>query len=205
MRIGIPKEIKNHEYRVGLTPAAVKELVQNGHEVFIESHAGDGVGFYNEDYLSAGANVLATADEIFTTASLIVKVKEPQAVERARLKSHHTLFTYLHLAPDAPQTNDLINSGATCIAYETVTNARGQLPLLAPMSEVAGRMSIQAGARCLEKSMDGRGVLLGGVPGVEPARVVIIGAGVVGQNATAMAVGMGAEVVVLGPFTGRPA
>ena len=197
MRIGIPKEIKNHEYRVGLTPAAVKELVQNGHEVFIESHAGDGVGFYNEDYLSAGANVLATADEIFTTASLIVKVKEPQAVERARLKSHHTLFTYLHLAPDAPQTNDLINSGATCIAYETVTNARGQLPLLAPMSEVAGRMSIQAGARCLEKSMDGRGVLLGGVPGVEPARVVIIGAGVVGQNATAMAVGMGAEVVVL--------
>ena len=197
MRIGVPKEIKNHEYRVGLTPAAVEELLENGHEVLIESHAGDGVGFYNEDYLAAGATVLATADEVFNEASLIVKVKEPQAIERARLKPHHTLFTYLHLAPDSSQTNDLINSGATCIAYETVTDARGRLPLLAPMSEVAGRMSVQAGARCLEKSMDGRGILLGGVPGVEPAKVVIIGAGVVGQNATAMAVGMGAEVVVL--------
>ncbi len=197
MRIGIPKEIKNHEYRVGLTPAAVKELVQNGHEVFVEGNAGSGVGFYNEDYLAAGAAILETPEAVFDVAELIVKVKEPQAIERARLKPHHTLFTYLHLAPDVPQTNDLINSGATCIAYETVTDVHGRLPLLAPMSEVAGRMSIQAGARCLEKSMAGRGMLLGGVPGVEPAKVVIIGAGVVGQNATAMAVGMGAEVVVL--------
>ena len=197
MRIGIPKEIKNHEYRLGLTPAAVKELVQNGHEVFVEDHAGNGVGFFNEDYLASGATILETAEAVFEAAELIVKVKEPQAVERARLKPHHTLFTYLHLAPDVPQTNDLINSGATCIAYETVTDSQGRLPLLAPMSEVAGRMSIQAGARCLEKSMAGRGMLLGGVPGVEPAKVVIIGAGVVGQNATAMAVGMGAEVVVL--------
>ena len=197
MRIGIPKEIKNHEYRVGLTPAAVAELVHNGHQVFVENQAGVGIGFYNEDYETAGAKIMASADEVFETAEMIVKVKEPQAVERARLKPHHTLFTYLHLAPDAPQTNDLISSGATCIAYETVTDAHGRLPLLAPMSEVAGRMSIQAGARCLEKSMEGRGMLLGGVPGVEPAKVVIIGAGVVGQNATAMAVGMGANVVVL--------
>ncbi|WP_299727714.1 alanine dehydrogenase [uncultured Endozoicomonas sp.] len=197
MRIGVPKEIKNHEYRVGLTPAAVAELVNNGHQVCVEDQAGVGVGFFNEDYEAAGATILGTADAIFEAAELIVKVKEPQAVERARLKPHHTLFTYLHLAPDVPQTNDLINSGATCIAYETVTDAHGRLPLLAPMSEVAGRMSIQAGARCLEKSMEGRGMLLGGVPGVEPAKVVIIGAGVVGQNATAMAVGMGANVVVL--------
>lgn len=197
MRIGIPKEIKNHEYRVGLTPAAVKELVQNGHEVFVQDQAGSGVDFYNEDYLTAGAKVLDSAEAVFEAADLIVKVKEPLAVERAMLKPHHTLFTFLHLAPDAPQTRDLINSGATCIAYETVTDAMGRLPLLAPMSEVAGRMSIQAGARCLEKSMAGRGILLGGVPGVEPAKVVIIGAGVVGQNATAMAVGMGADVLVL--------
>ena len=197
MRIGIPKEIKNHEYRVGLTPAAVKELVQNGHEVFVQDQAGSGVDFYNEDYLSAGATVLDTAEAVFEAADLIVKVKEPLAIERAMLKPHHTLFTFLHLAPDAPQTRDLINSGATCIAYETVTDALGRLPLLAPMSEVAGRMSIQAGARCLEKSMAGRGILLGGVPGVEPAKVVVIGAGVVGQNATAMAVGMGADVLVL--------
>lgn len=197
MRIGIPREIKNHEYRVGLTPAAVKELVDNGHEVLVEDQAGHGVGFFNEDYQASGATILETAEAVFEAAELIVKVKEPQAAERSRLKPHHTLFTYLHLAPDVPQTTDLIHSGATCIAYETVTDARGRLPLLAPMSEVAGRMSIQAGARCLEKSMAGRGMLLGGVPGVEPARVVIIGAGVVGQNATAMAVGMGAEVVVL--------
>lgn len=197
MRIGISKEIKNHEYRVSLTPASVKELVQNGHEVFVEDHAGNGAGFFNEDYQTSGATILETAEAVFKTAELIVKVKEPQPVERARLKPHHTLFTYLHLAPDVPQTADLIHSGATCIAYETVTDAQGQLPLLSPMSEVAGRMSIQAGAHCLEKSMAGRGMLLGGVPGVEPAMVVIIGAGVVGQNATAMAVGMGAEVIVL--------
>ena len=174
MRIGIPKEIKNHEYRVGLTPAAVKELVQNGHDVFVQDQAGSGVDFYNEDYLSAGATVLDTAEAVFEAADLIVKVKEPQAIERAMLKPHHTLFTYLHLAPDAPQTRDLINSGATCIAYETVTDALGRLPLLAPMSEVAGRMSIQAGARCLEKSMAGRGILLGGVllPGAAAPKLI---------------------------------
>ncbi|MGI9277116.1 MAG: alanine dehydrogenase [Endozoicomonas sp.] len=197
MIIGVPKEIKNHEYRVGLSPASVQELVDNGHQVFVETHAGDGVDFYNEDYQTAGAEILKTADEVFARAELIVKVKEPQAVERTRLEPRHTLFTYLHLAPDQPQTQDLIKSGSICIAYETVTDAGSRLPLLAPMSEVAGRMSIQAGARCLEKSMQGRGVLLGGVPGVEPARVVIIGGGVVGQNAATMAAGMGAEVVVL--------
>ena len=197
MLVGIPKEVKNHEYRVGLTPAAVHELVQNGHQVVIEDRAGMGVGFSNEDYINAGAEILGTPEEVFAKAEMIVKVKEPQVAERARLKPHHTLFTYLHLAPDAPQTNDLIQSGATCIAYETVTDRAGRLPLLAPMSEVAGRMSIQAGARCLEKSMQGRGMLLGGVPGVEPAKVVVIGGGVVGQNATAMAVGMGADVTVL--------
>lgn len=197
MLVGVPKEIKNHEYRVGLTPAAVKELVGRGHQVYVETNAGAGVGFSNEDYQSAGGTILKTAEEVFDKAQLIIKVKEPQAVERARLRRDHVLFTYLHLAPDAPQTQDLINSGATCIAYETVTDDHGRLPLLAPMSEVAGRMSIQAGARCLEKSMSGRGVLLGGVPGVEPAKVTIIGGGVVGQNAAAMAVGMGAEVVVL--------
>ena len=197
MLVGVPKEIKNHEYRVGLTPAAVKELVENGHKVFVEDKAGNGVGFLNEDYIQAGAAILATPEEVFEKAEMIVKVKEPQTVERARLKPHHTLFTYLHLAPDVPQTTELVDSGATCIAYETVTDRNGRLPLLAPMSEVAGRMSIQAGARCLEKSMSGRGMLLGGVPGVEPAKVTIVGGGVVGQNAAAMAVGMGAEVVVL--------
>ena len=197
MLVGIPKEVKNHEYRVGLTPAAVHELVENGHQVFVENLAGMGVGYSNDDYIQAGAEILATPEEVFAKAELIIKVKEPQAAERARLKPHHTLFTYLHLAPDAPQTTDLIESGATCIAYETVTDNAGRLPLLAPISEVAGRMSVQAGARCLEKSMKGRGMLLGGVPGVEPAKVVVIGGGVVGQNATAMAVGMGADVVVL--------
>lgn len=197
MLIGIPKEIKNHEYRVGLTPASVKELTHHGHQVFVENQAGEGVGFFNQDYQAAGATIIQSAEEVFEKAELIVKVKEPQAIERARLTPDHTLFTYLHLAPDAPQTEDLISSGATCIAYETVTDNRGRLPLLAPMSEVAGRMSIQAGARCLEKSMAGRGMLLGGVPGVEPAKVVIIGGGVVGQNAAAMAVGMGADVIVL--------
>ncbi|MGI9274403.1 MAG: alanine dehydrogenase [Endozoicomonas sp.] len=197
MLVGVPKEIKNHEYRVGLTPASVKELVSHGHQVFVETQAGAGVGFSNDDYTACGATILATADEVFDKAEMIVKVKEPQAEERARLRRHHTLFTYLHLAPDPEQTRDLIESEATCIAYETVTDDQGRLPLLAPMSEVAGRMSIQAGARCLEKSMQGRGMLLGGVPGVEPAKVVIIGGGTVGQNAAAMAVGMGADVAVL--------
>ena len=197
MLVGVPKEVKNHEYRVGLTPAAVKELAENGHQIFVEKDAGQGVGFDNQHYQDAGATILSSAEDVFSRAELIIKVKEPQALERARLKPHHTLFTYLHLAPDEAQTSDLITSGATCIAYETVTDSAGRLPLLAPMSEVAGRMSIQAGARCLEKSMSGIGLLLGGVPGVEPAKVVIVGGGVVGQNAAAMAVGMGADVAVL--------
>ena len=197
MLVGVPKEVKNHEYRVGLTPAAVKELTDKGHQVFVENDAGHGVGFSNQSYEEAGAIILNSPEDVFTQAELIVKVKEPQPAERALLKPHHTLFTYLHLAPDERQTSDLIASGATCIAYETVTDTAGRLPLLAPMSEVAGRMSIQAGARCLEKSMSGIGILLGGVPGVEPAKVVIVGGGVVGQNAAAMAVGLGADVTVL--------
>ena len=197
MKIGVPKEIKNHEYRVGMTPAAVHELCGHGHEVFVETQAGAAIGFTDEDYQGAGAQILAGAQEVFKAAELIVKVKEPQAQERAMLTPDHTLFTYLHLAPDQAQTDDLVASGATCIAYETVTDRSGRLPLLAPMSEVAGRMSIQAGAHCLEKYMGGRGVLLGGVPGVSPARVTVVGGGVVGQNAVAMAIGMGAQVSVL--------
>lgn len=197
MKIGVPKEIKNHEYRVGMTPAAVRELIGHGHEVVVQAAAGAAIGFTDDDYRQAGAQILDTGREVFANAELIVKVKEPQAEERALLTSRHTLFTYLHLAPDKAQTDDLVDSGATCIAYETVTDRAGRLPLLAPMSEVAGRMSIQAGAHCLEKSMGGRGVLLGGVPGVSPARVTVIGGGVVGQNATAMAVGLGAQVTVL--------
>lgn len=197
MRVGVPKEIKNREYRVGMTPAAVHEVCSHGHEVCVETNAGAAIGFCDDDYRSAGADVLGTAEEVFNTAELIVKVKEPQPRERALLTEAHTLFTYLHLAPDKPQTDDLVQSGATCIAYETVTDRHGHLPLLAPMSEVAGRMSIQAGAHCLEKALGGRGVLLGGVPGVSPARVTVIGGGVVGQNATVMAIGMGAHVTVL--------
>lgn len=197
MIIGVPKEIKNHEYRVGMTPASVRELTALGHTVFVEHNAGSGIGFGDDAYQAAGATVLTTAAEVFAKAEMIVKVKEPQAVERAMLREGQILFTYLHLAPDLPQTEDLIKSKAICIAYETVTDNRGGLPLLAPMSEVAGRMSIQAGARALEKSCAGRGMLLGGVPGVEPAKVVIIGGGMVGTNAAQMAVGMGAEVVVL--------
>lgn len=197
MLIGVPKEIKNHEYRVGLTPAVVSELTQRNHQVLIETTAGDGVGFSDDDYTRAGASIIADAAAVFAQAEMIVKVKEPQAVERKMLKAEQTLFTYLHLAPDVPQTNDLIASGATCIAYETVTDSFGRLPLLAPMSEVAGRMSIQAGAHCLEKYCGGRGLLLGGVPGVEPAKVVVLGGGVVGQNAIAMAAGLGADVIVL--------
>ena len=197
MKVGAPKEIKNHEYRVGLTPASVRELTLHGHDVYVQSTAGEGIGVSDERYEQVGATILPTAEEVFDTAEMIVKVKEPQAVERAMLREDHVLFTYLHLAPDAPQTEDLVNSGACCIAYETVTDRKGGLPLLAPMSEVAGRLSIQAGAWCLEKAHGGRGVLLGGVPGVEPAKVVIIGGGTVGFNAAQMAVGLGARVVVM--------
>ena len=197
MIIGVPKEIKNNEFRVGLGPEAVHELVAHGHQVVVQASAGAGIDFTDEQYLAAGASLVASAKEVFEQAELIVKVKEPQPSERALLRPHHTLFTYLHLAPDVAQTKELLESGATCIAYETVTDEKGGLPLLAPMSEVAGRMSIQAGARCLEKSQNGRGMLLGGVPGVQAAMVAIIGGGVVGFAATQMAVGMGARVVVL--------
>lgn len=197
MRIGVPREIKNNEYRVGLTPASVREVVAQGHEVLVEQGAGRGIGVGDDDYRRAGARIAADADAVFAAAELIVKVKEPQAAERARLRDDQVLFTYLHLAPDPDQARELLASGVTAIAYETVTGPEGGLPLLAPMSEVAGRMSIQAGARCLEKEAGGRGVLLGGVPGVESARVTILGAGVVGSNAALIALGMGATVTVL--------
>ncbi|MCA1242488.1 alanine dehydrogenase [Stappia stellulata] len=197
MRIGVPKEIKNHEYRVGLTPESVRELVANGHEVVIETQAGAGIGAGDDVYQSAGARILQTAAEVFDAAQMIVKVKEPQAGERAMLRPDHILFTYLHLAPDAAQTADLVKSGATCIAYETVTDGRGGLPLLAPMSQVAGRLSVQAGATALERAHGGAGMLLGGVPGVAPAKVVVIGGGVVGAHAITMALGLGADVTVL--------
>lgn len=197
MRIGVPKEIKNNEFRVGLVPASVRELSARGHEVLVETNAGVGIGMTDDDYIAAGAQILADAQSVFDQTEMVVKVKEPQAIERAMLRTDQVLFTYLHLAPDAAQTADLVKSGATCIAYETVTDNRGRLPLLAPMSEVAGRLSIQAGAWCLEKAHGGSGVLLGGVPGVEPAKVVILGGGAVGFNAAQMAVGMGAQVVVM--------
>ncbi|MGF1707751.1 alanine dehydrogenase [Enterovibrio baiacu] len=197
MIIGAPKEIKNHEYRVGMVPASVRELTSRGHSVNVQSQAGMGIGFSDEDYVQAGATILPTAEDVFATAEMIVKVKEPQAVERAMLREGQILFTYLHLAPDFPQTQDLIKSKAVCIAYETVTDSKGRLPLLAPMSEVAGRMSIQAGAQALEKSRGGAGMLLGGVPGVEPAKIVVLGGGVVGSNAARMAVGMRADVTIL--------
>lgn len=197
MKIGVPKEVKNHEYRVGLTPASVSELTARGHRVFVETQAGAMIGFDDTAYQAAGADILGAAVEVFDQAELIVKVKEPQAKERSWLKPHHTLFTFLHLAPDPAQTLDLLASGALCIAYETVTDEAGRLPLLTPMSEVAGRLAIQAGAHCLEQAQGGRGVLLGGVPGVEAGRVTVLGAGVVGRNAIAVAVGLGAEVTVL--------
>ena len=197
MLIGVPKEIKNHEYRVGMTPASVRELNDSGHLVMVETLAGNGIGSSDKDYIAAGAEIVNSAAEIYARAEMIVKVKEPQAAERAMLRPQQLLFTYLHLAPDAEQTHDLIASGATCIAYETITSAQGGLPLLAPMSEVAGRMSIQAGAHVLEKAQGGRGMLLGGVPGVAPAKVVIIGGGVVGSNAAQMALGARAQVTVL--------
>lgn len=197
MLIGIPKEIKNHEYRVGMVPASVYELIHQGHEVIVETCAGMGIGFCDDDYLAMGASIAQTVEEVFASAKMIVKVKEPLAEERALLREGQILFTYLHLAADKAQTEDLISSKAVCIAYETVTSESRGLPLLAPMSEVAGRMSIQAGAQCLEKSNQGCGMLLGGVPGVSPAKVVIIGGGVVGSNAAKIAIGMGAKVVIL--------
>lgn len=197
MHIGCPKEIKPQEFRVGLTPNAAREAVEHGHTVSIETGAGGGSGFPDEDYTEAGANILSTAKEVFDTADMIVKVKEPQAVERKMLREGQILFTYLHLAPDPDQTHDLIASGATCIAYETVTDRNGGLPLLAPMSEVAGRLAPQVGAWTLQKANGGRGVLMGGVPGVGPARVVVIGGGVVGTHAARIAAGMGANVTVL--------
>jgi alanine dehydrogenase len=192
-----PKEIKPQEFRVGLTPNAAREAIAHGHTVTVETAGGEGAGFPDADYIEAGANVAGTAKEIFATADMIVKVKEPQPGERKMLREGQILFTYLHLAPDPAQTNDLIDSGATCIAYETVTDDRGGLPLLAPMSEVAGRLAPQVGAWTLQKANGGRGVLMGGVPGVGPARVVVIGGGVVGTHAAKIAAGMGADVTVL--------
>ena len=197
MLIGVPKEIKNHEYRAGLVPTSVRELVHNGHGVIVETNAGAGIGMFDEDYAAAGAAVVEGADEVFARADMVVKVKEPQAEERKKLRPGQILFTYLHLAPDAEQTRDLVASEAVCIAYETVTGATGGLPLLAPMSEVAGRMSVQAGAACLEKAAGGRGVLLGGVPGVPSGDVIILGGGMVGTNAAMMALGLGATVTVV--------
>jgi alanine dehydrogenase len=197
MKIGVPKEIKNHEYRVGMVPASVSELTRRNHQVLVQTGAGLGIGFSDDDYTAVGATIAATADEVFAQADMIVKVKEPLSEERAKLRSGQVLFTYLHLAPDPEQTKDLVDSDAICIAYETVTSNSGMLPLLAPMSEVAGRMSVQAGAHSLEKAQGGRGVLLAGVPGVAPAKVAIIGGGVVGSNAAQMAIGMGAQVAIL--------
>ena len=197
MRVGVPTEIKTHEYRVGLVPSSVRELVHHGHDVMIQSGAGNGIGITDDNYRDAGAEIVPDAAAVFEGAEMVVKVKEPQAVERKMLRSGQILFTYLHLAPDPDQTKDLVESDAICIAYETVTGPTGGLPLLAPMSEVAGRMSIQAGAHCLEKAAGGRGVLLGGVPGVTPGDVVVIGGGVVGTNAAMMAVGLGATVTVV--------
>lgn len=196
MRVGCPKEIKVHEYRVGLTPESAAELVRAGHEVFLETKAGEGIGAPDSVYEKVGVKILPNADAVFEHAEMIVKVKEPQPIEIARLKPHHVLFTYLHLAPDPEQAAGLMKSGATCIAYETVTDRDGRLPLLKPMSEVAGRMSIQVGAYFLEKAHGGRGVLMGGVPGVQPASVLILGAGVSGYNAAQIAVGMRARVQV---------
>lgn len=197
MLIGVPKEIKNHEYRVGLTPAVVRELKDHGHDVVVETNCGASIGLDDSLYQAAGAEIVASAAKVFARADMIVKVKEPQPNECKMLRPGQILFTYLHLAPDLEQTRLLVESGATCIAYETVTGPENSLPLLAPMSEVAGRMSIQEAAVCLEKSKQGSGILLGGVPGVEAANVVIIGGGVVGLNAARMAMGLGANVTIL--------
>ena len=197
MLIGVPKEIKVQEFRVGLTPDSVGEFIGHGHQVMVEAGAGVGIGASDPDYKAAGAAIVGTAKEVFAEAEMIVKVKEPLTPERAMLRQGQILFTYLHLAPDPAQTKDLVESGAICVAYETVVDDRGGLPLLAPMSQVAGRLSVQAGAASLERVHGGAGILLGGVPGVPPAKVVVIGGGVVGENAIEMAVGLGAEVVVL--------
>jgi alanine dehydrogenase len=196
MRVGVPTEIKSDEYRVALTPAGVRELVAHGHGVVVQSGAGLGSGIEDSDYTSQGAEIVDGADAVFSAADMIVKVKEPQPVEVARLEARHTLFTYLHLAPDPELTRGLVESGATCVAYETVEDARGRLPLLAPMSEVAGKIATQAGAFMLEKPLGGRGILLGGVPGVPAAKVKVIGGGVVGMNAAFIAIGMEADVTV---------
>ena len=197
MRVGCPKEIKNHEYRVGLTPAAVREYAAHGHEVWVETKAGSGIGADDAAYAAAGAKIVATAKDIFEKCDMVVKVKEPQPSEWAQLRDGQILYTYLHLAPDPEQTKGLLASGVTGVAYETVTDDRGGLPLLAPMSEVAGRLSIQAGATALQKANGGLGILLGGVPGVLPGKVVIIGGGVVGLHAARMAAGIGADVTIL--------
>ena len=197
MRVGVPKEIKDHEYRVGLVPSSVAELVRHGHAVTVERNAGQGAGLEDALYLAAGARIVASAEEVFGEAELIVKVKEPLEVERRRLRRGQVLFTYLHLAPDPAQTKDLLQSGVTAIAYETVTAPSGSLPLLTPMSEIAGRLAPQVGARYLECEEGGRGVLLGGVPGVPPAEVVVLGGGVSGTHAAAIALGMGATVTVV--------
>ncbi|QTD54800.1 alanine dehydrogenase [Parasphingorhabdus cellanae] len=196
MRVGTPKEVKNHEYRVGLTPESVRELSAHGHDMLVETGAGLGIGAEDAEYVDAGATIAAKASEIFEKCDMVVKVKEPQPAERAMLREGQILFTYLHLAPDPEQTADLVKSKAICIAYETVTGSGG-LPLLKPMSQVAGRMSIQAGATALEKAHGGRGILLGGVPGVSPGKVTVIGGGVVGFNAAQMAAGLGADVTIL--------
>jgi alanine dehydrogenase len=196
MKVGVPTEVKTDEYRVALTPAGVRELVDRGHQVLVQTGAGEGSGIVDDDYVAQGATIAADADSVFGEAELIVKVKEPQPDEVARLEPRHTLFTYLHLAPDPALTQGLIDSGATAIAYETVEDAQGRLPLLAPMSEVAGKIATQAGAFILEKPLGGRGILLGGVPGVPSAKVRIIGGGVVGMNAAFIAIGMEADVTV---------
>jgi alanine dehydrogenase len=197
MRVGTVREIKNHEYRVGLTPESVRELAAHDHEVWVETGAGNGIGASDADYVAAGATIRPDAASVLEACEMVVKVKEPQAGERAMLRKGQILYTYLHLAPDPEQTADLVKSGVTAIAYETVTGAGNALPLLKPMSQVAGRMAIQAGATALEKAHGGRGVLLGGVPGVLPGKVVVIGGGVVGFNAAQMAVGLGADVTIL--------
>ena len=196
MKIGIPKEIKNNENRVGATPAGVKELVAHGHELFVQHTAGDGSGFHDEEYVAAGAKILPTIEDVYATADMIIKVKEPIEPEYKLIRKGQLLFTYFHFACDRPLLDAMLESGATCIAYETVTDRDHRLPLLIPMSEVAGRMSIQEGARFLEKPQGGRGVLLGGVPGVKPAKVLVLGAGVVGRNAALMAAGLGADVTI---------
>ena len=203
MRVGCPKEIKNNEFRVGLTPGSVREYIAHGHEVIVETGAGLGIDADDGAYRAAGAKIVETAKDVFEQSDMIVKVKEPQPAEWAMLREGQLLYTYLHLAPDPEQTKGLVESGCTAIAYETVTDSHGGLPLLAPMSEVAGRLSIQAGATALEKVNGGRGLLLGGVPGVLPGKVTIIGGGVVGFNAAKMAVGLGADVTIVDRSLGR--